>query len=60
MLNNILLVIFLSTALQANPLLTTYRNTGVIALEKQMDLELSKTEYWNKYIENIDTSFFFF
>lgn len=58
MLNKIILILFiLSFSLNANSVLTKYRQTGAIALEKQLDLDLSKSEYWDDYLKDIDTSF---
>jgi len=57
MLNKLLIFTLLSFSLYANSILTNYRLNGVNSIEKQMDLELSRTDYWDKYLENIDTSF---
>lgn len=46
-----------SLSLHANSVLTDYRQNGVDGLEKKMDLELTKVEYWNNFLENVDTSF---
>lgn len=37
--------------------LTNYRLNGIENIEKQMDADLVKEEYWNKYLKNIDTTF---
>jgi len=52
----ILLLIGLSSSLFSN-ILTQYREKGIQNLEKQMDFDLSKKEYWQKYLKNIDTKF---
>jgi murein L,D-transpeptidase YafK len=46
----------MSISLYAN-ILTTYRTYGLDNIEKQMDLELTKKEYWSQYLKSIDTSF---
>ena len=50
-------VLFISTALFASDILTSYRINGIVAIEKQMDLELTKEEYWSKYLMDKDTTF---
>jgi murein L,D-transpeptidase YafK len=61
MLNrNILLKLLLLLALSSSlfsDILTQYRENGIQNLEKQMDLDLSKKEYWQKYLQNRDTKF---
>jgi len=52
----LLLFLFTLPILQANTL-TQYRNYGIANLEKQMDYDLSKRIYWDKYLKDIDTSF---
>jgi len=46
----------LSTSLTANAL-TQYRMYGIKNIEKQMDFDLTNREYWDNYLEDIDTSF---
>lgn len=41
----------------SNDYLTSYRIDGIEKLQKQMDLELSSSQYWNNYLKNIDTHF---
>lgn len=57
MLSKIILTLLLVNSIYANSLLTQYRETGIIALEKQMDLELTKQDYWDQHLKNIDTNF---
>jgi len=38
-------------------LLTQYRLHGIDGLEKKLDQELSKQNYWENYLRNIDTKF---
>ncbi len=38
-------------------LLTQYRKNGIDGLEKKLDQYLTKQNYWNKYLKNIDTKF---
>lgn len=53
----LLLIIFLSLNIYADDILTSYRLNGIAQIEKEMDLELSKKEYWDKIVENKDTTF---
>jgi|OM-RGC.v1.005938195 murein L,D-transpeptidase YafK len=53
----IVFLILITLSLSANDILTNYRINGINDIEKQMDLELTKLEYWDKYIKNIDTTF---
>jgi len=53
----LLTLLFLSTLIFASDILTNYRINGINKIEKQMDLELSKQEYWSKFLKNKDTSF---
>jgi len=55
-MKTILLLLF-SISLFAIDDLTDYRINGIEKIEKKMDLQLTKKEYWDKYIQNIDTSF---
>lgn len=48
--------IFISNIL-ANDILTNYRINGIANIEKQMDLELAKEEYWSSIVEQKDTKF---
>ncbi len=47
----------MSLSLYANDVLTNYRINGIDDIEKQMDLKLTKSEYWDEYIKNLDTTF---
>jgi len=51
----------LSTTLQAkeHEILTEYRINGIVNIEKKLDKKLSSKEYWDKYLQNKDTSFGF-
>lgn len=53
----LLLLIFISLNLFAGDILTSYRISGTIDIEKQMDIELSKEEYWKNYLADKDTTF---
>ncbi len=55
----IILNLLMINSVYADSMLTQYRQTGIISLEKKLDLGLTKVEYWDKYLENIDTSFGF-
>ncbi len=50
-------ILLFATALSANNMLTEYRMNGFTNLEKKMDLELTKKEYWSKYLITQDTTF---
>jgi murein L,D-transpeptidase YafK len=53
----LLFLLFISLSTFASDILTDYRLNGISGIEKQMDLELTKNEYWAKYIANKDTTF---
>jgi murein L,D-transpeptidase YafK len=53
----LLLLIFFTTALFANDILTNYRINGIENIEKEMDLKLSQKEYWKEYLKDKDTTF---
>jgi murein L,D-transpeptidase YafK len=40
-------------------ILTEYRINGIVNIEKKLDKKLSSQEYWQKYLQNRDTSFGF-
>ena len=52
-----LLAIFLVLNIHASDILTKYRLGGIVDIEKQMDIELTKEEYWNKVVKDADTKF---
>ncbi len=52
-----LISLFISSSLFSSDILTSYRLNGIDTIEKQMDLELTKEEYWSKYIKDKDTTF---
>ncbi len=53
----IIFLLLFSFSLYANNVLTNYRINGIDEIEKQMDFELTKYQYWRDYLQNIDTSF---
>ena len=53
----IVFLILISLSLYANDILTSYRINGINNIEKQMDLELTDKGYWDRYIEDKDTTF---
>lgn len=57
MLNKLLVLVLLNISLFSDAILTNYRQNGVEGIEKQMDLQLSQTKYWDTYLKDIDTSF---
>lgn len=52
-----ILALLLITSAFADNILTNYRLHGITNIEKQMDMELTKEEYWNSVVEKIDTKF---
>lgn len=53
-------ILFLSLSVlsvYANDLITSYRINGIDGIKKQMDLELTKENYWNNYLKDKDTTF---
>ena len=56
-LYSLFLLLFIHISIFAADLLTDYRLHGIDNIEKQMDSELAKTEYWNSYLKNINTTF---
>lgn len=57
MLNKTLLLLLLSLSLEATSIITEYRYKGIGNIQKQMDLELTNTEYWSQHLQDRDTSF---
>lgn len=51
-----LLLLISFSALSAD-ILTTYRQNGIIDIEKELDFELGKREYWDRYLLNQNTEF---
>jgi len=45
------------TSIFAADILTNYRLHGINNIEREMDKELAKTDYWNSYLKNINTTF---
>ena len=63
---NKLLIATFSLSLGVNTLLakehdilTEYRINGIVNIEKKLDKKLASKEYWQKYLQNRDTSFGF-
>lgn len=53
----LLLFLFFTLHIYATDILTNYRIHGTIDIEKQLDSELSKEEYWKTQVEQRDTTF---
>ncbi len=53
----IIFLILLSLTVNASDILTNYRTHGLQDIEKKMDLELAKKEYWSEFLEGKDTTF---
>ena len=49
--------IFFQTTLFSSNILTDYRIHGIQNIEKHMDKELAKKEYWKQYLKQISTPF---
>lgn len=52
-----LVLLLILTNLFAEDILTSYRLNGITDIEKKMDKELAKEEYWNGIVKEKDTSF---
>jgi murein L,D-transpeptidase YafK len=50
-------ILFLATSLFAKDVLTEYRTNGLEGIEHKMDKELISKDYWEKYLQDIDTTF---
>lgn len=53
----LLLLILISLNIFASDILTNYRINGIVQIEKEMDMELTKREYWDRVITEKDTTF---
>lgn len=53
----IFFILLITLSLYSNEILTNYRINGINEIEKQMDFELTKKVYWDKYIKDKDTTF---
>lgn len=53
----IIFFLFLVFSLNASDILTKYRLEGMSTIEKQLDLDLTDKQYWDKQVQNIDTTF---
>ncbi|MEA3370266.1 MAG: L,D-transpeptidase family protein [Campylobacterota bacterium] len=51
------LILIVSSSLFANNILTDYRTNGIYSVQKYMDEQLTKEEYWNKHLKKINTRF---
>ncbi len=52
-----ILLFILVSSLNANNILTDYRMNGIYNVQKHMDNELTKVEYWNLQLKDLDTRF---
>ena len=50
-------LLLFSVSLFSNDILTNYRINGIDAIEKQMDLELTRETYWKDYLKDKDIKF---
>lgn len=57
MFYRVVMILLMGVTLHATSALTTYRQHGIKDIEKQLDLELSETEYWTNHLKDKDTSF---
>ncbi|MDT8339313.1 MAG: L,D-transpeptidase family protein [Sulfurimonas sp.] len=53
----LLLLIFISLNIFASDILTSYRVNGIEQIEREMDIELTKREYWDRVLSDKDTTF---
>lgn len=52
-------LLLINISLFSSDILTDYRINGISKIEKRMDSELSKEDYWNRYLADKDTTFGF-
>jgi len=52
-----ILLFVLISSLNANSTLTDYRMNGIYNIQKHLDNELTKVEYWNQQLKDLDTKF---
>lgn len=52
-----LLSVVMSFSLLSADILTTYRQNGIENIEKELDFELSKREYWDRHLLSHNTAF---
>ena len=52
-----ILLFILVSSLGANNILTDYRMNGIYNVQKHLDNELTKVEYWNSQLKDVDTRF---
>lgn len=50
-------LVLITISLSGNNLLDSYRVNGMAKLEKQMDMQLTKKEYWSNFLKDKDTTF---
>ena len=53
----IIFSLFIAISLNANTLLDQYRTKGLEDIKKQLDLGLTKTQYWDNVLKDKDTTF---
>jgi murein L,D-transpeptidase YafK len=53
----IVFLLLVTLSLYSNDVLTDYRMNGINSIEKQMDFDLTKAQYWSEHIKDIDTTF---
>ena len=53
------ILLFINIQVFAVDLLTDYRVNGISKIEKRMDSELTKQDYWDKFLADKDTTFGF-
>ncbi len=53
----LILIILLSITLYSEDFALLYQSKGIEAVKKALDIELTKKEYWNNKLKNIDTNY---
>ncbi len=56
-MKKILFLFILTYTALANEILEEYRHNGIGGIEKKLDIELTKEQYWQKIIDKSDTKF---
>lgn len=56
----LILALLIVANIYANDILTSYRLNGIANIEKELDIELTKSEYWQGVVAKSDTKFGYF
>ena len=53
----IYLFLIFTTQIFANTILSNYKDHGIESVQRQLDYELTDSNFWNNYLKNKDLSF---